>query len=492
MRTSVKRLGVTAAAGAACALPLTWMALGGTADADCGGRSGDPAKPAASPPRTDFDGDGHEDVVTRSPESEVAGKGGAGYVTVVYGSSGGPDTGHHQVLSQKGDDTPGAVADNAGFGTGAVARDFDGDGLTDLAVAVRRHSEDTGYRDPRTPGGIVLFFGSEDGLTDPTDVEFDGHFAGELFAGGDFDGNGKGDLVWGVGEEKGLLKGPFTRDGVPSGTGAVPSGTHQANFDDDMIAGDLTGDGIDDLVVTQSSGKTDKEPALVVKGGPKELTAARQGRLPFGRTAAIADFDGDGHGDLAVERQPLGIVNRPSSTIEVVYGSKSGLSSRYTVIDQDTEGVPGKRKAKDNTFGSAMDAGDVNGDGYADLAVGNMGQSVAGEYHAGAVTVLHGGECGVTGADARRITLDTSGVPGKPAYMREFGMSVKLLDTTGDGHLDLAAGGDGYEKGVDKVWSVPGSDSGLRPTTSRSYGPKDIAGTKISGNTIDFSRGFSR
>ncbi|RII20331.1 FG-GAP repeat protein [Streptomyces sp. YIM 130001] len=491
MRISIKRLGVTAAAGAVCAtLPLGWMAFGSSADADCGDRS--PAKAAASPPKVDFDGDGNDDVVTRSPQSEVAGEDGAGYVSVVYGSQDGPDPERHQVLSQKDADTPGSVASNAGFGTGAVARDFDADGLTDLAVAVSRYGTSSGRSDPGAPGGIIVFFGSKDGLKQSALVEHDGRFDGELFRGGDFDGDGNADLVWGVGEEKGLLKGPFTRSGSPAGTGAVPSGTHQANWDEDMIVGDLTGDGADDLVVPQSHGKATEEPALVIRGGGKSLTAVRQGRLPFGRVGAIADFNGDGYGDLVVERQPLGKVNRPSSTIEVVFGSKSGLSNRYSVIDQDTEGVPGKRKAKDNTFGSAMDAGDLNGDGYADLAVGNMGQETAGKYHSGAVTVLNGGPCGVTGRGAERIALDTAGVPGAPTEMREFGTSVKLLDADGDNRLDLAAGGAGYERGVDNVWVVPGSGKGLKPKDTSAYGPKDLSGTDISGNTIDFSEGFPR
>lgn len=492
MRKSVKRLGVTATVGAACALPLGWVAFGGTADASCEDGQGEPAKPAASPPKVDFDGDGREDLVSRSPKSEVAGEDRAGYVTVVYGSKDGPDTTRHQVLTQDDKATPGKAASNARFGTEAAARDFDGDGLTDLAVAVSRHSDDSGLAEPSTPGGIIMYFGSKEGLSAPTEVEHDGDYPGELLAGGDFTGDEKADLVWGVGEEHGLLRGPFTRDGASTGSGAVPSGTHPSNTDHQMIVGDLTGDGVDDLVVTQSDGKARDEPALVIKGGKKSLTALREGRLPFGKAGTIADFNGDGYGDLVVERLPMGKVDRPSSTIEVVYGSKSGLSDRYTTIDQNTEGVPGKLKQKDNTFGSAMDAGDLDKDGYADLAVGNLGESVAGEYHAGAVTLLNGGECGVTGSGAERITLSSTGMPGKPDYMRQFGMAVKLLDTNGDETLDLAASGDGFKKGVDNVWVLSGSKNGPQPKRTWAYGPTDLADTDVSGNTIDFAEGFSR
>ncbi|MCF2436619.1 FG-GAP repeat protein [Streptomyces thinghirensis] len=45
----------------------------------------------------------------------------------------------------------------------------------------------------------------------------------EQLAAGDFDGDGHADLVFGLGSDKGLLKGPFGRDGTPAGTARVPA-----------------------------------------------------------------------------------------------------------------------------------------------------------------------------------------------------------------------------------------------------------------------------
>ncbi len=79
---------------------------------------------------------------------------------------------------------------------------------------------------------MIVMWGSADGLsravrvpgTDTSHVSWDDDpILDEQLAAGDFDGDGHADLVFGLGSDKGLLEGPFERDGTPARTAAVPA-----------------------------------------------------------------------------------------------------------------------------------------------------------------------------------------------------------------------------------------------------------------------------
>jgi hypothetical protein len=90
------------------------------------------------------------------------------------------------------------------------------------------------------------------------------------------------------------------------------------------------------------------------------------------KVSANADFNGDGYTDLAVGA-PYATVDGQSEAgyVAVMYGSPHGLSAAHrTIISRATPGVYGGPKIS-GLFGSDLAKGDLDGDGYADLVIGN-------------------------------------------------------------------------------------------------------------------------
>ncbi|MFF9478240.1 FG-GAP-like repeat-containing protein [Streptomyces sp. NPDC014733] len=414
-----------------------------TAGAVTSGGSDPGSTPRAAAKKTvlkeDFNGDGYNDLVIGAPTADDN----PSYITVVYGSAHGLDPATRTVIDAK---TPGipAVA-NGVFGSELVARDLDGDGITDLAVVVESGEEDA----------LLALWGTKGkGLSGEGAVTLS---HARHIAGGDFNGDGHQDLftlAYGNEKQAKLLQGPFTRDGKPAQeqTVSVADGDSEALS---LTAGDLNGDGADDVFVARAMEESSR-PGAVFLGGPKGLTK-QSDEGPEALPATMGDFNGDGRADLAWREAPGGIIEGPwtdSGTVKVRYGTASGLGSRTDTFTQATPGVPGANEEGD-VFGASLTAGDTDGDGRDELAVGVPGEAVGTKKQAGSVVLLKGSDKGLTGTGAVAFSQDSPGVPGVAEAGDMFGAGVRLLDTDGNGHADLAASAPGENDRHGAVWSVP-------------------------------------
>jgi hypothetical protein len=294
----------------------------------------------------------------------------------------------------------------------SVGPDFDGDGYADLAVGAPY----TNIR-KRDTGAVHVFYGRPAGL------------------------RGTGRQVWSQASE-GIADKPERGD----------------QFGWTVAHGDFDGDGYSDLAISarwEDTGAQDSGAVHVLYGSASGLTSARaqfwhrgsQGipgrpgrRDEFGWVLAAADFDGDGRDDLAigVHRADIGGA-RDAGSVHVIYGSVTGLTAKGSQVwHQDSLGIPDRAEVEDH-FGKAIAAGDFDGDGFADLAVG-VPYEDRHVHRMGIVHILHGTRRGLSARRTQVWHQDSAGILEHAEERDQFGQSLAAGDFDRDGFDDLVVG----------------------------------------------------
>ncbi|MFM9692012.1 FG-GAP repeat protein [Streptomyces europaeiscabiei] len=147
----------------------------------------------------------------------------------------------------------------------------------------------------------------------------------------------------------------------------------------------------------------------------------------------VADFNGDGFGDVAYSAGGATVGGKKAAgQVVALYGSASGVTStKRTTISQNTTGVPGDAEA-DDWFGWSTAYGDYNGDGFDDLAVSAPDEDVSGDTDGGTVLIVWGSAKGLSGATTIKDLA--------PSDHDQWGKSLASGDFDGDGTEDLAIG----------------------------------------------------
>jgi len=154
------------------------------------------------------------------------------------------------------------------------------------------------------------------------------------------------------------------------------------------------------------------------------------------------DFNGDNRDDLAIGvlAEDVGSI-QAAGAVNVLYGRSGGLRPFGNQLwDQGNLGLPVTPEDNDR-FGSALAAGDFDGDGFDDLAIGVPLESIGSVEAAGLVNVLYGAPAtGLTTVGAQSWHQNVGGVPGSVEERDFFGLSLAAGDFNNDGFDDLAIG----------------------------------------------------
>jgi hypothetical protein len=291
---------------------------------------------------------------------------------------------------------------------------------------------------------------------------------------GDVNGDGYSDVIVGAylydnGQaNEGIA---FVYHGSASGLSTTASATLECNQASAKMgfsvsgAGDLNGDGYDDIIVGADyydNGQTNEGVVFVYHGSASGLSTTASATLESNQADAqlgysvsgAGDVNGDGYGDIIVGAYSYDNGQTDEGAAFVYHGSAGGVSTTASAILESNQ-------ADAKSGSSVSEAGDVNGDGYSDVIVGAMYYD-NGQTNEGIAFVYHGSASGVNSAAS--ATLESNQAS---AYM---GRSVSGAgDVNGDGYGDVIVGASDYDNGQNDegvAFVYHGSVSGVSTTAS--------------------------
>ena len=154
------------------------------------------------------------------------------------------------------------------------------------------------------------------------------------------------------------------------------------------------------------------------------------------------------------------------------------------IWSQGFDGIIGNYESTDR-FGAALAAGDFNGDGWDDLAIGSPGESSS----RGIVNVIYGSPAGLTAEGNATVEQGVDGIDGNAESGDSFGFALAADDFNNDGYDDLAIGAPGEDTARGIVQVIYGSASGLTSQGNQAWrqGNDDIRDGADASDSFGFS-----
>ncbi|CAB5500312.1 beta strand repeat-containing protein, partial [Bathymodiolus thermophilus thioautotrophic gill symbiont] len=408
-------------------------------------------------------------------------------LTIIATDVAGNATEQRVIVSVVGSIAQGFVmnGESAGDSSGrsvSSAGDVNGDGLDDLIVGA--YQADPDNKDKAGKSYVVFGKNNASAINLSAIASGTGGFVinGEnakdksslsVSSAGDVNGDGLDDLIVGAHRGDGNIGKAyvvFGKDNVSAinlsdislGTGGfVIYGEVDRNWSGLSVssAGDVNGDGLDDLIVGSIQGASNKGKSYVVFGkkdkGYVDLETVALGTGGFvingeyandqsGYSVSSAgDVNGDGLDDLIVGAHYANYNNRSiAGKSYVIFGKNNSFAATLANLGTGGFSIGGER-SYDNSGHSVSSAGDVNGDGLDDLIVGAFRADPDSRSNAGKSYVIFGkNNASAIKLSSIALGIDTGGfvINGESAEDESGNFVSSAGDVNGDGLDDLIVG----------------------------------------------------
>ena len=372
---------------------------------------------------------------------------------------------------------------NLGYAVSS-AGDVNGDGFADVVIGASLY--DNGEENE---GRAYVFLGSSSGLalgaawTGEAD-QANAAFGVAVSSAGDVDGDGYDDVLIGaMGYNDGLVIGgqTYLYQGSSSGLASVAAWTASnsaggGSFGNAVSsAGDVNGDGYDDVVVGEygnSANAGQEGRAYIYMGSATGLETSpawtqdptNQLNAGYGYDVSSAgDVNGDGYDDVVIGAWAEAAPTYREGRAYLYLGSPAGL--------QTTASWTGESNQSTAYYGRAVaTAGDVNGDGYDDVVVGSHYYDSP-ENNEGRAFLYLGSPSGL--ASSATWTAESNQANAT------FGVDIASAgDVNGDGYDDVVVGAYQFDDGEnDEGQALLYLGSSAGSLSRRSWNLKSACGT---------------